>query len=496
MKEFNEEYLHHLRTIINDHNDEEARRQLSDLHPADIAELYRDLDLTEAEYLFRLLDEEAQADVLMELDEDERSLLLSKMDAEDIAKQLEHLDTDDAVDIIQELDAEDRDKILSHIDDVEQAGDIIDLLQYDEDTAGGLMGTEMIVVNENWSMPECIKQMRMQAEDMDEVYYVYVVDNDDRLRGTLPLKKLITHPSVSKIKHVMEDNPVAVKADTPIDEVALDFEKYDLVAMPVIDSIGRLLGRITVDDVMDKVRDSSERDYQLASGLSTDVESDDKLFDQTKARLPWLLIGMIGGLCNSFILGKFEGGFVVDPALALFIPLIGDRGTRSCQRHPRRAQDRPPATARARRRPRQRRHHRTTRFHLQLSHHRHRPRSHHLRSEHLAILRSDVCLGLRHLRTPDARETQNRPGSGHRTLYLNHKRHHRHGHLYEHILLAHHGLPLTTLAIRPSKKSQDHHKLANSRPEQLPTKEFYRFFKKTPQKILSVQKIPLPLQRK
>ena len=323
MKEFNPEYLQHLRKIIEDHADSAAREELSDLHPADIAELYRDLDLEEAEYLFRLLDEETQADVLMELDEDERAKLLSKMDAEDIAKQIEHLDTDDAVDIIQELDEDERDKILSHIDDVEQAGDIIDLLQYDEDTAGGLMGTEMIVVNENWSMPECIKQMRMQAEDMDEVYYVYVVDNDDRLRGTLPLKKLITHPSVSKIKHVMEDDPVAVKADTPIDEVALDFEKYDLVAMPVIDSIGRLLGRITVDDVMDKVRDSSERDYQLASGLTHDVESDDKLFAQTKARLPWLLIGMIGGLCNSFILGKFEGGFVVDPALALFIPLIG-----------------------------------------------------------------------------------------------------------------------------------------------------------------------------
>ena len=175
-------------------------------------------------------------------------------------------------------------------------------------------------------MPECIKQMRMQAEDMDEVYYVYVVDNEERLRGTLPLKKLITHPSVSKIKHVMEVDPVSVKADTPIDEVALDFEKYDLVAMPVIDSIGRLLGRITVDDVMDKVRDSSERDYQLASGLSGDVESDDKLFAQTKARLPWLLIGMVGGLCNSFILGRFEGGFVIDPALALFIPLIGGTG--------------------------------------------------------------------------------------------------------------------------------------------------------------------------
>ena len=326
MKEFNPEYILHLRKIIEDHADDAARDELKDLHPAEIAELYHELDIDEAEYLYLLLDEETQADVLMELDEDERQQLLSKMDAEDIAKQIEHLDTDDAVDVIQELDEEEREKILSHIDDVEQAGDIIDLLKYDEDTAGVLMGTEMIVVNENWSMPECIKQMRMQAEDMDEVYYVYVVDNDDRLKGTLPLKKLITHPSVSKIKHVMEDDPVAVKADTPIDEVALDFEKYDLVAMPVVDSIGRLLGRITVDDVMDKVRDSSERDYQLASGLTHDVESDDKLFAQTKARLPWLLIGMIGGLCNSFILGKFEGGFIVDPALALFIPLIGGTG--------------------------------------------------------------------------------------------------------------------------------------------------------------------------
>ena len=326
MKDFTEEYIDYIRRIVQEHNDDEARRALAELHPADIALLYADLDLAEADYLYSLLDEETQADVLMELDEDDRRKLLSGMDAEDIAKQIENLESDDAVDVIQELDEDEREKILSHIDDVEQAGDIIDLLKYDEDTAGGLMGTEMIVVNENWSMPECIKQMRMQAEDMDEIYYVYVVDNDDRLIGTLPLKKLITHPSVSKIKHVMEDDPIAVKTDTPIDEVAHDFEKYDLVAMPVIDSIGRLVGRITVDDVMDQVRESSERDYQLASGLSSDVESNDNLFSQTKARLPWLLIGMIGGLCNSVILGNFESGFVADPTLALFIPLIGGTG--------------------------------------------------------------------------------------------------------------------------------------------------------------------------
>ena len=326
MKEFTSDYLEHIKEIISDHRETEARELLADMHPADIAELYQELDLEEAEYLYQLLDDETAADVLMELDEDERRKLLQGMEAEDIARQIDYLDTDEAVDLIQELDEEERDEILSHIDDVEQAGDIIDLLKYDEDTAGGLMGTEMIVVNENWSMPECIKQMRMQAEDMDEIYYVYVVDNDNRLKGILPLKELITHPSVSKIKHVMEEDPVSVKADTQIDEVALEFEKYDLVAMPVVDSIGRLLGRITVDDVMDEVRESSERDYQLASGISSDVDADDSVFAQTKARIPWLLIGIASGILASLILHGFENQLEAVTALALFIPIIGGTG--------------------------------------------------------------------------------------------------------------------------------------------------------------------------
>ena len=327
MKEFDEEQLDQIKEIIGRRDDEAARTVLADLHPADIAQLYNDLNLEEAEYLYRLLDDDKAAEVLMELDEDDRRKLLSGMEPEDIARQyIDQLDTDDAVDLIQDLDEEDRDEVLSHIDDVEQAGDIIDLLKYDEDTAGGLMGTEMLVVNENWSMPECIKQLRMQAEDMDEVYNVYVVDNEDRLRGTLPLKKLITHPSVSKIRNVMETDPVAVKTDMPLDEVAIDFEKYNLVAMPVVDSIGRLVGHITVDDVMDRVRESSERDYQLASGLSQDVESDDTIWQQTRARLPWLLIGIAGGIGNSLILGNFEQGFATNPAMALFIPMIGGTG--------------------------------------------------------------------------------------------------------------------------------------------------------------------------
>jgi len=326
MKEYTDEDISHIKEIISADNKEQALKEVEEMHHADIAELYSNLDLNDFDYLFKLLDEEKRADVLMELDEEDRLKILSEMPAEEIAKQIDYLETDDAVDLIQQLDKEEREEVISHIDDVEQAGDIIDLLKYDEDTAGGLMGTEMIVVNENWSMPECIRQMRLQAEDMDEIYQVYVVDNDYKLRGTLPLKMMLTHPSVSKIKHVMEEEPPSVKADTPIDEVALDFEKYDLVAMPVVDSIDRLLGRITVDDVMDQVRESSERDYQLASGLSSDVDADDTVLAQAKARIPWLLIGIVSGILASLILGTFESQLQAVTALALFIPIIGGTG--------------------------------------------------------------------------------------------------------------------------------------------------------------------------
>lgn len=304
-----------------------TRRAFSELHPADIAELFQSLSLKEAEWAFNLIDDkEKKADVLMELDEEDRKKLLEGMDPEQIGHFIDLLDTDDAVDLIQELDEEEREEVIQNIEDMEQAGDIVDLLQYDEDTAGGMMGTELIKVNENLSMPDCLKEMRHQAEDLDDIYNVYVVDDDDRLKGVLPLKKMITHPSVSKIKHVMETEPVSVKADMPIEDVAIDFEKYDLVAMPVVDSIGRLVGQITVDDVMDEVREQSERDFQLASGISSDIDADDSVMAQTKARLPWLLIGIAGGILSSLILSGFEAQLAALTALAYFIPLIGGTG--------------------------------------------------------------------------------------------------------------------------------------------------------------------------
>ena len=323
----NKEELEKVEQLIEQKDSEQLKDLLAGLHPADIAELCNELDAEEARFIYLLLDNETAADVLIEMDEDARKEFLEILPSETIAKRfVDYMDSDDAVDIIREMDEDKQEEVLSHIEDIEQAGDIVDLLKYDEDTAGGLMGTEMVIVNENWSMPECLKEMRIQAEDMDEIYYVYVVDDDQRLRGVFPLKKMITSPSVSKVKHVMRKEPISVHVDTPIDEVVQIIEKYDLVALPVIDSIGRLVGRITIDDVMDEVREQHERDYQLASGISQDVETSDNVFTQTAARLPWLLIGMIGGLGNSVILGGFESSFATNPKMALFIPLIGGTG--------------------------------------------------------------------------------------------------------------------------------------------------------------------------
>ena len=327
MIELTKDYIENLKSIIEAKDDAKAQEVLHELYPADIAELYQELNLQEAIYLYLLMDGDKAADVLMELDEEDRHKLLKELPNELIAKRfVDNMETDDAVDLMRELDEDTQEEILSHIEDVEQAGDIVDLLKYDEDTAGGLMGTEMIVVNENWSMPKCIDEMRKQAEDMDEIYYVYVVDDDERLRGVLPLQKLITNPSVSKIKHVMKKDPISVRDSDSIEEVTETIEKYDLVALRRQRQMCIRDRRITIDDVMDEVREQHERDYQLASGISQDVETSDNVFTQTAARLPWLLIGMIGGLGNSVILGGFESSFATNPKMALFIPLIGGTG--------------------------------------------------------------------------------------------------------------------------------------------------------------------------
>ncbi len=322
-----QEFINHIKELIEKKDSVLLQEAVSKLHPADIAEICLELTTEQARFLYRQIDNETAADALIEMDEDLRNELLEELPSEAIAKRfVNYMDTDDAVEIIRDMDEEKQEEVLSNLQDIELAGDIVDLLQYDEDTAGGLMSTEMVVVNGNWSMPECLKEMRQQAEELDDIYYIYVVDDDERLCGLFPLKKMITSPSVSKVKHVMDTQIISVDVDTPIDEVTMLIEKYNLVAIPVVDKINRLVGQITVDDIMDEVREQTEHDQQLTAGLTQDVETGDSVFLQTKARLPWLIIGMLGGICSSMLLNCFTSTLGSHPEMALFIPLLAGMG--------------------------------------------------------------------------------------------------------------------------------------------------------------------------
>ena len=325
--ELTREYLDTLREFIAMEDSEAPAKMLNELHPADVAEVMENLSIDEATFIYLVLDGELAADVLAELEEDDREDLLKSLPGETIAKDIiDKMDSDDAADLISELPEEKKTEILKNIDDVEQAVDIVDLLNYHEDTAGGLMAKELIKVNLNWDMVTCIKEMRIQAEDVDELYYVYVVNDDGILLGTVSLKRLMLARSNAKIENIYDADIISVSTDAQSEEVAKIMEKYDLVALPVVDALGRLMGRITIDDIVDVIKEEAEKDYQLASGITQDVESGDNVFRLVSARVPWLLIGLGGGLIGATILSHFKDQIKINPLVPVFIPLITAMG--------------------------------------------------------------------------------------------------------------------------------------------------------------------------
>lgn len=321
--ELTREYISELRAIIAARDDKAALAMIDDLHPADIAEIYEELTIEEAKYLYMILDPELASDVLVELEEDDREQFLKALPAEEIASQfIHHMDSDDAADVIANLDDMLKQEVLKQITDIDQAGDIVDLLSYDENSAGGLMAKELMKVNENWSLTTCLREMRKQAEEVEDLFYIYVVNDDNVLTGIVSLKAMLIASGSTIIKDIYEKEVLFVRTDTSSEEVAQIMEKYDLVALPVVDSIGRLLGRITIDDIVDVIRDEAEKDYQMASGISSDVETTDSPLRLSRARLPWLIIGLIGGVLVAALISQFEGDIKLNPEMAFFIPLI------------------------------------------------------------------------------------------------------------------------------------------------------------------------------
>ena len=323
--ELSKEYIKHIQSLIDEQSVIKLTEELNEIHAADIAEIYELIEIEQAHFLHNIIKEEKGAEILIELEDDLRDQLLDNLSPKEIAEEvLENLESDDAADIVSELPQEVKEKVLSHIEDVEHASDIADLLKYPEDKAGGLMAKELIKVNKNWTVMRCVREMRKQAENVSFVYTVYVVDDNDILVGTLSLKKLLLTEAKTIISNIYKEDIIMVNANQDNEEVGNIMNKYDLIVLPVVNDLGQLIGRITVDDVMEIIKEEAEKDYQMASGISEDVESSDSVWTLTRARLPWLLIGMVGGLLGAKVIGIFD--IEKNYQMAFFIPLIAAMG--------------------------------------------------------------------------------------------------------------------------------------------------------------------------
>lgn len=320
--ELTDELIEQVQLLISTKNDKELNRLLNEFHYADIAEILDEVNLEEAMYVIKLLDSETTSEVLMELDEDNRQKILRNLSSKEIAEEVEELDTDDAADIIAELSAERQREVIHHIEDKDHQAEITELLAYDEDTAGGLMAKELVKVYETWTVAGCLRRIRGQAKDVTRVHSIYVVNKQNKLIGRLSLKDLIVAKSDEKIADIYIKNVDYVKVDEDPEEVAKIMAKYDLEAIPVVDDDMVLLGRITIDDIVDVLIEEADKDYQLAAGITTDVEADDSIWHLTIARLPWLFIGMFGGIGAASIINGFSDAMLQFPALLLFIPLV------------------------------------------------------------------------------------------------------------------------------------------------------------------------------
>ena len=325
--ELTKDFLEKLRQAIVEENNNWIIEHIHELHFADIADLLDQLSNEEAKYVYFQLTPDEQADVLMELEEEIRDRFLNSLSSKEIADQLENLDSDDAADILGELSDDKIQEVISQMDDDEAAEDIVELLNYDEDTAGGLMQKEFIQAKLEWSVSQCLIELRRQGEEVENVYTIYVVDDLNKLVGLLSLKKLIFADTTMHIRDLYQKkNIISAKTSDSSEDVANRMYKYDLVSIPVVDLQNKLVGRITIDDIVDVIKEEADKDFQMASGISDKIEASSSVWHISRARLPWLLIGMLGGIFAANVIAKFTNQISNIPTLALFIPLITAMG--------------------------------------------------------------------------------------------------------------------------------------------------------------------------
>ena len=324
--ELTNEFLERMRTALAEKDTDFIKMSLNGVMAADVSALLTEFDTEDCKYVLELLDKELRAEIINDLDEDIRERFLKAFNAEELAVIINHLDSDDAVDILNELPLKNREEVIASLDNEEKESHILDLLRYDDDVAGGLMAKELIKANHNWTVVQCIEEIRRQAENVQKVYSVYVVDDDDKLLGRVSLKKIILATDKTKVANIFEDDVISVETFTSEEEVIQIMTKYDLDAVPVLNVQGKLLGRITIDDVVDVITELAEEERNLMAGITEDVEEADSVWMLTRARLPWLIVGVFGGFISAKFIGLFEQELLRITAIAFFIPLIQATG--------------------------------------------------------------------------------------------------------------------------------------------------------------------------
>ncbi len=301
--------------------------ELENYHPEDIAEIFWDIELEDAKFLIKVIEKQKAVEVIRSLDPELQERLFKGYEPKEIADDVvSYLDSDDSVDILNILPTQKAEQVLAYIDDQEYAKNLAAMLHYDDDIAGGLMAKELVQVKHNWTVSQCIEEIRTQAEEVDSVHAVYVVDDRNILKGVVSLKDIVLAKAHTSVIEITNTEYIAVNAYATGEEVARLMTKYDLITIPVVDSMNRLIGRITIDDVVDFIKEEADKDFQLQAGLSESVESEDKVLILSRARLPWLMVGLIGGLGSSMLVSNFEGDISNLPKMAFFMPVVAAMG--------------------------------------------------------------------------------------------------------------------------------------------------------------------------
>lgn len=322
---FTKEFLERFQQALDERDSVFIKDTLEGVNAADITALLYEFNGEESKYVLDLLNVDIRAEIIIDLDTDARQRFLKEYNINELTEIINLLDSDDAADILNELPIKTREEVLAGLDDVLRS-QVIDLLRYDENVAGGLMAKELIKAKVNWTVVQCIEEIRKQVENVTRFYAVYVVDEKDRLLGRVPLQKLILTDSATLVKDIYDPELISVQTHQEDSEVAAIMRKYDMESVPVVNVQGQLVGRITIDDVVDVITEQAEEERQLMSGISEDVEEDDSIWRLTRARLPWLLIGIVGGLISVQFIGVFKGDILKITAIAFFIPLIQATG--------------------------------------------------------------------------------------------------------------------------------------------------------------------------